>query len=101
MNSLNKIMKQAQQMQATLLASQNKMANIEIVGASGGGMVSVTINGKSEIKKLDIDRQLMSPDEVEIVCDLIIAAFNDAKSKLDVKISEEMGGLFPPDMKPL
>ncbi|MDR2158249.1 MAG: YbaB/EbfC family nucleoid-associated protein, partial [Holosporaceae bacterium] len=57
------------------------------------------INGKGEMKKLNLSPQLLSPDEAEIVADLVVAAFNDAKSKLETKISEEMGGFLPAGMK--
>jgi DNA-binding YbaB/EbfC family protein len=99
MNNFNQLMKQAQQMQAKLMEAQNKINDLEIRGTSGGGMVSVVISGKTEIKKLIIDPKLMSPDEVDILSDLIIAAFNDAKSKLEADMSEHMGGLFPAGMK--
>jgi DNA-binding YbaB/EbfC family protein len=99
MNNFNQLMKQAQQMQAKLMEAQNKMNELEITGTSGGGMVSVVINGKVEMKKLSIDPKLMSPDEAEIVADLVVAAFNDAKSKLEAQMSDQMGGLIPPGMK--
>jgi DNA-binding YbaB/EbfC family protein len=99
MNNLNQLMKQAQQMQAKLMEAQNKMNDMEITGTSGGGMVSVVINGKVDIKKLIIDPKLMSPEEADILADLIVAAFNDAKSKLEAVMSEQMGGLFPGGMK--
>jgi DNA-binding YbaB/EbfC family protein len=99
MNNLNQLMKQAQQMQAKLLETQNKMNELELEGTSGGGLVRVVINGKNDVKKVSIDPNLLNPDEKEIICDLIIAAFNDAKSKLESKMSEEMGGLLPGGMK--
>lgn len=98
-NNFNQLMKQAQQMQAKLMESQKKMEELEIEGNSGGGMVVVVISGKGSIKKLTIDPKLMNPDDAEIVSDLIIAAFNDAKNKLEAKMSEEMGSLLPPGMK--
>lgn len=99
MSNLNQLMKQAQQMQAKLLEAQNKMNDMEIIGTSGGGMVTITINGKHEVKKVYIDPKIVSPNEAEILCDLVTAAFNDAKSKLESKMSTEMGGLLPPGMK--
>lgn len=99
MSNLNQLMKQAQQMQAKLLEAQNKMNDMEIIGTSGGGMVAITINGKHEVKKVYIDPKIVSPNEAEILCDLVTAAFNDAKSKLESKMSTEMGGLLPPGMK--
>lgn len=98
-NNFNQLLKQAQQMQEKLVAAQNKMSELEITGTSGGGMVSVTISGKNEMKKVQIDPKLLSPDEAEIVGDLITAAYNDAKSKLEAKMTEQMGGILPPGMK--
>jgi DNA-binding YbaB/EbfC family protein len=99
MNNFNQLVKQAQQMQAKLLEAQNKMNEIEITGTSGGGMVVLVLSGKYEMKKLTVDPKLLSPDEAEILADLIVAAYSDAKSKLEAKITEQMGGLVPPGMK--
>lgn len=98
-NNLNQLLKEAQAMQAKLLEAQNKINDLEVTGTSGGGMVSVVINGQSKMQKVSIDAKLMSPDEKEVVEDLIVAAYNDAKSKLESKISEQMGGIIPPGMK--
>lgn len=98
-NNFNQLMKQAQQMQAKLIESQKRMEEVEIEGSSGGNMVIIIISGKGNIKKLTIDPQLMTSDDAEIVSDLVIAAFNDAKNKLEAKMSEEMGSLLPPGMK--
>lgn len=86
-------------MQAKLMEAQNKLNELEITGTSGGGMVTITISGKCEMKKLTIDPKLLSPDEAEIVSDLVVAAFSDAKSKLEAKMSEQMGGFLPSGMK--
>lgn len=99
MNDFNNILKQAQKMQAQLLEAQNRMSNMEISGSSGGSMVNITISGKGEMKKVTIDPKLMDPNDVEVVCDLIVAAYNDARSKLEAKMAEEMGGIVPPGMK--
>ncbi|MDR1333655.1 MAG: YbaB/EbfC family nucleoid-associated protein [Holosporaceae bacterium] len=99
MNNLNQLMKQAQQMQAKFMEAQSKMNDIEITGTSGGGMVSVVISGKMDIKKLVIDPKLVSPEETDILADLIVAAFNDAKTKLEAEMSAQMGGLLPAGMK--
>jgi DNA-binding YbaB/EbfC family protein len=96
--NLNKLMKQAEQMQAKLMEAQNKLNDLEIVGTSGGGMVTVLVSGKGTMKKLTIDPKLLSPNEVEIVEDLVVAAFNDAKSKLEAKMSDQMSEFLPPGM---
>ena len=99
MNNFNQLLKQAQQMQSKLMEAQKEMENLEIDGTSGGGMVSIVINGKGDLKKLQIDPKLMVPDEADIVYDLVIAAYNDAKSKLETTISANMSNLLPPGMK--
>lgn len=98
-HNFNNLMKQAQEMQAKLMAAQNKMNELEVSGSSGGGMVQVTIDGKGCMKKLSIDPKLLSPDDVEVVEDLIVAAFNDAKSKLEEQIAAQMGSILPAGMK--
>ena len=98
MANLEKIMKEMQQMQSKFMDAQNKMHEVEFSGTAGGGMVSININGKGDITKLEIDPKIMTPDDVEIVSDLIIASFNDAKHKLESQMNEQMGALLPPNM---
>ncbi len=104
MKNLGNMMKQAQQMQAKMAEMQESLDRVEITGASGGGMVEVTLTGKGEMRKLKIDPTLIDKDEVEVLEDLIAAAHNDAKGKVDAHAAEEMskvtGGLqLPPGMK--
>ena len=99
MNNFNQLMKQAQQMQAKLLEAQNKMNEIEITGTSGGGMVVIILSGKGEMRKLSIDHKLLSPNEADILADLVVAAHNDARSKLQSKLTEQMSGVLPLGMK--
>jgi DNA-binding YbaB/EbfC family protein len=99
MNNFDQLMKQARQMQEKLTEVGNKMSAVTVTGSSGGGLVTVVIDGKANLKKLHIDPKLMSPDETDILSDLIVAAFNDAKSKLEAEVSEKMSGLLPPGMK--
>ncbi len=101
MKNLGQMMKQAQEMQAKMAEMQEQLAEIEVTGASGGGMIKVTLNGKGEMRKVAIDPALVDPDEVEVLEDLIVAATNDAKSKAEAKVAEKMreltGGLnLPP-----
>lgn len=98
MNNMNQLMKQVQQMQKKFEEAQSKMDDVEVIGTSGGGMVSIAMDGKSKMKRIDIDKSLLVPDDVEILSDLIVAAYNDAKTKLDAKMSEQMGGLLPNGM---
>lgn len=100
MKNLGNLMKQAQQMQSKMAEMQAKMAELEVTGASGGGMLKVTLNGKFELKGIKIDPALVTPDDVEVLEDLIVAAFNDAKAKAEAAMQDEMskvtGGLNLP-----
>jgi DNA-binding YbaB/EbfC family protein len=104
MKNLGQMMKQAQQMQAKMAELQDKLAESEMTGAAGGGMVQVTMNGKGELRAVRIDPSLLSPADAEVLEDLIVAAANDAKTKVESHVAEEMqkltGGLaLPPGMK--
>lgn len=104
MKNLGQMMKQAQQMQAKMAEMQNRLGEVEVTGQSGAGMVQVTINGKSEMKKVKLDKSIVDPEDIEVIEDLIVAAFNDAKTKAEQLVAEEtqkmMGGLkLPPGMK--
>ena len=80
---LNALMKQAQAMQEKLQAAQQRLAETTVEGASGGGMVRVTLSGAGEMKGVRLDPSLLQPGEGEILEDLIVAAHADAKRKLD------------------
>ncbi|MGW8207157.1 MAG: YbaB/EbfC family nucleoid-associated protein [Hyphomicrobiaceae bacterium] len=104
MKDLMGMMKQVRDMQARMQQMQEELEGIEVDGQSGGGLVAVTLNGKGDMKRVRIDPSLMKPDEAEIVEDLIIAAVQDAKSKVEATVQEKMqsvtGGLpIPPGMK--
>lgn len=104
MKNLGQMMKQAQAMQAKMADMQEKLASMEVTGQSGAGMVKATLNGKSELRSLKIDPSLVDPNEVEVLEDLVVAAVNDAKVKVEASVAEEMkqvtGGLdLPPGMK--
>jgi nucleoid-associated protein EbfC len=104
MKNLGQLMKQASQMQAKMAEMQEKLAMLEVEGAAGGGLVKATVNGKGEVKRLKIDPSLVDPKEVEVLEDLIVAALNDARGKVDATAAAEMqkltGGLnLPPGMK--
>jgi len=97
------MMKQAQQMQSKMAEMQEQLAATEMTGSSGAGMVSVTLNGKAEARAVKIDRAAMGDDN-EMLEDLIVAAINDAKAKVDAhakeKMSELTGGIeLPPGMQ--
>ena len=104
MKNLGQMMKQAQAMQAKMAEMQEKLGQLEVTGQSGAGMVKATLNGKSELRALKIDPSLVDPGEVEVLEDLVVAAVNDAKGKVEAAVAEEMkqvtGGLdLPPGMK--
>jgi len=104
MKNLGQMLKQAQEMQARMTELQAQLAAVEMTGASGGGMVQVTLNGKGEMKKVKIDKSLVVADETEVLEDLILAAANDAKARVEAHVAGEMqkltGGLqLPPGMK--
>lgn len=104
MKDLLGMMGKAKEMQAKFQAMQEEMLLIEATGQSGGGLVTVTLSGRGDLKSIRIDPSLAKPEEVEILEDLLIAAHNDAKAKVDQlmqdKTRELTAGLpMPPGMK--
>ena len=101
MTNLGKMMKQAQEMQGKMSEMQEALEKAECTGQSGGGLVSVTLNGKGNMKGLRIDLSLFNGDDAEMVEDLIIAAFNEAKRKVEEYSQNEMakitGGMQLPE----
>ena len=100
-----KMMKQAKELQSKMGDLQEEMGAVEAEGTSGGGLVTVRVNGKQELISVKIDPSLLKPEEAEIVEDLIVAAHTDAKAKVDAavqaKTQEMMSGLgLPPGMMP-
>ena len=98
------MVKQARELQEKMASLQEEVAAMEIEGASGGGLVSVVMSGKSELKKVHIDPSLLKPEESEILEDLIVTAVNDARQKAEARLADKMrdltGGLsLPPGMK--
>ena len=97
------IMKQAQKMQEGLQRAQEEIANIEVVGEAGAGLVKVTMTGRHDVKKIEIDPGLMKDDK-EMLEDLLAAAINDANRRVEAMTQEKMAGLttgmgLPPGMK--
>ncbi|HRO02460.1 MAG TPA: YbaB/EbfC family nucleoid-associated protein [Terricaulis sp.] len=93
MKDLSQIMRQAQAMQAKINEAQKKLEAMEVEGSAGGGMVRVRISGKSALLGINIDPSLMVADEREILEDLIKAAHDDARRKLEEAQNDEMKGL--------
>lgn len=87
------LMKQAQAMQKKMEEAQEKLAQEVVEGKSGGGMVAIEMNGKFEMKKITIDPSLVVADEKDILEDLLVAAFNDAKAKVDAKMQDSMSAM--------
>jgi nucleoid-associated protein EbfC len=97
------LMQQAQRMQENLKRAQEELAKLEVTGQSGGGMVSVVMNGRHEVRRVTIDRKLFA-DDPEMAEDLVAAAINDAVNKVAAASQEQMSGVaggmeLPPGFK--
>ena len=104
--NFNNLMKQAQAMQANMQKAQAEIATIEVVGEAGGGMVKITMNGRHEVKRVQIEPTVptASAEDREMLEDLIAAAANDAVHKVEARVQEKMASLtaglqLPPGMK--
>ncbi|MBT8117058.1 MAG: YbaB/EbfC family nucleoid-associated protein [Gammaproteobacteria bacterium] len=100
---LGNLMKQAQEMQANMQKAQEKLADMEVTGESGGGLVKVTMTGRHEVRRVVIDDSLLSDDK-DMLEDLVAAAINDATHKVETTTQEQMSSLtagmnLPPGMK--
>jgi nucleoid-associated protein EbfC len=89
--NIQQMMKQAQQMQERL---QKQMAEMRVEATAGGGMVSVVMSGNKQLISLKIDPEVVSKDDVEMLQDLIVAAFNDAHRKVDQELEQQLGGMM-------
>ncbi len=87
---LQKMLRSAQEMQDRL---QKELAVLRVEGSSGGGMVSVVLDGHKALQTLRIDPEVVNRDEVEMLQDLVVAAFNDAAAKVDEALAQKLGGL--------
>lgn len=101
--SMGNLMRQAQQLQEEMKRAQEELANAEITGQAGGGMVEVTLTGRHEVRSVKIDPKLLE-DDAEMVEDMVAAAFNDAVNKVSEMVQERFSGLgggmeLPPGMK--
>ncbi len=104
MKDIMKLMKQAQEMQARMQGMQAELAALEVEGRAAAGLVVVKLNGKGEMRGIKIDPSLVKPEDTEILEDLIVAASQDARTKVEAamqaKMQEITGGLpLPPGMK--
>jgi hypothetical protein len=102
MKNMGKMMKQAQQLQNKMAKLQEEMADKTVETSAGGGMVKVVANGRQEIVAISIEKEVVDPEDVEMLQDLIVAAVNDALSQSQQMVSEEMskltGGMNIPGM---
>ena len=96
MKNLGDIMKQAQALQQKVADAKARLAETEVDGTAGGGMVTVTLKNVGELIRLKVDESLLKPEEGEILADLIIAAHADARRKLDIKQGELMADVAGP-----
>lgn len=104
MRDMMGLMKQAQAMQQKLADAQSELDNLEVEGAAGGGAVSVRMTAKGAMRTINIDASLLTPDDKEIVEDLVVAAVNDARARGEKLVQERMQELtkglpIPPGMK--
>ncbi len=104
LKDLGGIMQQAQAMQQKVQELQAELEKLEIVGSSGAGLVRITVNGKNETRRVEIDLSLLAPAEKGVVEDLVVAAANDARAKVEQNVAEKMksitGGFpLPPGFK--
>ncbi len=93
MKNLGQLMKQAQEMQSKMGELQERLAAVELTGYAGGDMVRVTVNGRNEVRAVKIDPALAKPEDVEVLEDLLVAAFADARVKVEARMREEMSKL--------
>lgn len=91
MNNMQGMMKQMQKMQKKMAEEQEKLKEETVEGTSGGGMVKVVMNGHKEVMDVEIDEEVVDPDDVEMLQDLIVAATNEALNKADELSSERLG----------
>lgn len=100
MKNLGQLMKQAQEMQNKMAEMQAQLEAVEMTGTAGGGMVEATLNGKGNAVRIKLDKAVLDPSEGEVLEDLIVAAFNDARTKVNAYAEAEMqkltGGLALP-----
>ncbi|MBT8352031.1 MAG: YbaB/EbfC family nucleoid-associated protein [Deltaproteobacteria bacterium] len=102
MKGMGNMMKQAQKLQSKMMKLQDELADRTVETSSGGGMVKVVSNGKQQIVSIEIEKEVVDPEDVEMLQDLILAAVNDALTKSQDMVSSEMskltGGLNIPGM---
>jgi DNA-binding YbaB/EbfC family protein len=104
MKNMGDLMKAAQAMQEAMTQAQTKLKALEVEGRSGAGAVAIAMNGEGKVTRVTIDPEIATPGDIGMLEDLVLAALNDAKTKLDARVADEMksvtGGMqLPPGMK--
>lgn len=92
---LGNMMKQAQKLQQQMLGLQNEIGNREVEGSAGGGMVKVIMNGHQDLISIKIDPQVVDPEDVDLLEEMIVAAINNARDKAKELMETEMGKIIP------
>ena len=95
MKGMGNMMKQAQKLQAKMIKLQDELAERTVTASAGGGMIEVTANGRQQVTAIVIDPEVVDPDDVDMLQDLVMAAVNDALNKSQEMVSQEMGKLAP------
>ncbi|EHY89327.1 YbaB/EbfC family nucleoid-associated protein [Saccharomonospora azurea] len=93
MPDMQQILQQAQKMQEQLVAAQEELANAEVTGSAGGGLVTATVSGSLELKDLTIDPKVVNPDDTETLSDLVVAAVRDAMGNAQRLTEQKLGPL--------
>ncbi len=93
MNNMNTMMKQAQKLQKKMMKTQTELATKTVEASSGGGMVKVIANGAQKIESIIFEKEIIDPEDIEMLQDLVLAAVNDALNKSQEMVSAEMGKL--------
>ena len=91
MKGMGNMLKQAQKMQAKMMKMQEELGEKTVESAAGGGMVKVVANGRQQVLSIEIEKEVVDPDDVEMLQDLVLAAVNDALAKAQEMMSAEMG----------
>lgn len=91
MKNMNQMMKQVKKMQAEMMKAQEELANQTVEGTAGGGVVKVTANGQKQVTEIVIDPEVVDPDDVEMLQDLVLAAIKDAMDKADQLANDNLG----------
>jgi DNA-binding YbaB/EbfC family protein len=93
MKGMGNMVKQAQKLQSKMLKMQDELASKTVESTAGGGMIKVVANGKQQIVSITMEKEVIDPEDVEMLQDLVLAAVNDALTKAQEMVSEEMGKL--------